>query len=70
MQRSYQVCLPNILLDSLAIIIIRPRHNVGHQNPIHAVGDTASFSKLGHSESESRAREGKRPCKTCSKQHS
>ena len=28
MQRSYQVCLPNILLDSLAIIIIRPRHNV------------------------------------------
>ena len=28
MQRNYQVCLPNILLDSLAIIIIRPRHNV------------------------------------------
>ena len=28
MQRSYQVCLPNILLDSLAIMIIRPRHNV------------------------------------------
>ena len=28
MQRSYQVCLPKILLDSLAIIIIRPRHNV------------------------------------------
>ena len=28
MQRSYQVCLRNILLDSLPIIIIRPRHNV------------------------------------------
>ena len=28
MQRSYQVCLLNILADSLAIIIIRPRHNV------------------------------------------
>ena len=28
MQRSYQVWLPNIFLDSLVIIIIRPRHNV------------------------------------------
>ena len=28
MQRSYQVCLLNILADSLAIIIIHRRHNV------------------------------------------
>ena len=28
MQKSDQVCLLNILADSIAIIIIRPRHNV------------------------------------------
>ena len=30
MQRSDQVCLLNILADSIAIIIIRPRHNVNN----------------------------------------